>query len=126
MSDLTSILVITGLGLGNIYLWWFIDGKLRHRLDIVASGVVRGVAMPKEHRRLSLWLNYLLGVGAAAGGQLVIAMCWFFAANNAGTDAKFLCFMGAWIAFLGAVGWSLSGIVWHRHLASALRQAEAD
>jgi len=94
---------------------------------MVVGGVVRGVGISKEHRQTSLWLSYAMSVGAAAGGQLVMTMCWFAAANNAATDdVKFLCYMGAWLAFLAAVGWSLTGIVWHRHLASVLRQAEAD
>lgn len=124
MSDLNTIFAITALALGNIYVWWFVDRILRDRLDIVVSGIVRGVSTPTEHRQISLWLSYTMRIGGAAAGQLSVMMCWLVAAKNAATDdVKFLCYVGAWIVLLAVVGWILTGIVWHRYLASLLRKA---
>jgi hypothetical protein len=127
MSDLTSILVMTAIGVGQIYLYWFVDRTLRDRLDVVVSGVVRGVAVSNDHRRLSLWLSYSLRVWGAAGGQIVLGIFWLVAANNAAADdVRLLLYVAVWITFVGAAGWIADGVFWHRHLASMLRQSEAE
>ena len=127
MSNLTTILVIIAIGLANIYAWWFVDRILRDRVDAIVSGVVRGVPVSKEHRRTSLWLSYSNAAGGAAGGQIGIGIAWLVAANNAvADDVKLLLYLVAWIVFAGVAAFIASGILWHRHLASLLRQAEAD
>jgi len=111
----------------QIFLWWFVDRILRDRLDAIVSGVVRGVAISTEHRRLSLWLSYLIHIAGAAAGQLGVGFGWLFAANATGeNDIKLLCYLAAWITLMGLVAWIGTGILWHRHIAQLLRQAEAD
>ena len=127
MSHLTTILVIIAVCLVQIFVWWFVDGILRDRIDAIVSGVVRGVAIPKEHRRLSLWLSYLIHIAGAAGGQFAAGLGWLVAANAAGEDdVRLLCYLAVWMTLMGVVAWIAAGILWHRHLASILRQAEAD
>ena len=127
MSNLTTILVIIVIGLANICAWWFVDRILRNRVDAIVSGVVRGVPISKEHRRMSLWLSYSNPAGGAAGGQIGIGIAWLVAANNAvADDVKLLLYLVAWIVFAGVAAFVANGILWHRHLASLLRQAEAD
>jgi len=100
---------------------------LRDRLDAIVSGVIRGVAIPKEHRRQSLWLLYFLRIAGAAGGQIGLGFCWLVAANAASEDdVKLLCYFCAWITLMGVIAWIVSGILAHRHLAPLLREAEAD
>ena len=68
MSDLTTILVIIALAFGHIFIYWFVDRLIRDRLDMVATGIVRGVAVSMEHRRLSFWLSWFTAItgGSAA------------------------------------------------------------
>jgi len=127
VSHLTTILVVIAICQVQIFVWWFIDRILRDRVDAIVSGVVRGVAVPKEHRRLSLWFSYLIHIAGAVGGQLGAGIAWLAAADAAGEEVlRLLCYLAAWITLMGVVAWTVNGIYWHRHLASVLRQAEAD
>jgi hypothetical protein len=126
MSDLTTILVILALGMGNIFLWWFLDRILWDRLRTVASGVIRGVPLSKESRQIALWF-FSMYVGGAIGGHVGLGVFWLVAAKNAAApDVKMMLYLAAWIVFAAVAAWTATGIVWHRHLASILRQAEAD
>ena len=127
MSHLTTIVVIAAVGLVQIFVWWFVDRMLRDRLDAIVSGVIRGVAIPKEHRRASWWLSYFLRVWGAVAGQLGAGFCWLLAADAASEDGvRLLCYFAAWITLMGVIAWIVSGILAHRHLAPLLREAEAD
>jgi hypothetical protein len=126
MSNLNTILVILGLGLGNIFLWWFVDQILWQRLDAVASGVVRGIAMSKEYRRVALWF-YSMYVGGAIGGHAALGVFWLVAAQNAAAqEVKVILYVAAWVALAAVAAWTATGIVWHRHFAALLREGEVE
>ena len=127
MQQFHPILAVAVVGLGQIIVCWFVDRILRDRIDTVASGVIRGVRISAEHRRVSFWISYFMYAWVAAGGQAIIALCYWLAANHAvGKDVKLLCYGGMWMTLIAMLGWTLQSIWWYCHFASALRQAEAD
>ena len=126
MSTSATALVILAIGIGNIFLWWFVDRILWERLDAIASGTVRGVPMSKECRRTALWF-FSMYVGGAIGGHLALLLFWLVAAKNAvAQDVKVALYVGAWLVLAAVAAWAAIGVVWHRHFASVLRQGEAD
>ena len=126
MSNPNTALVILALGLANIFLWWFVDRILWERLDTVAAGVVRGVPMSKEYRRTALWF-YSMYVGGAIGGHVALGVFWFVAAQRAAApEVKVMAYIATWVVAAAIAAWIATGIVWHRHFASLLGQAEAD
>lgn len=126
MSNLDTIFLILGLGLGNIFLWWFVDRVLWERLNAVASGVVRGIPMSKEYRRMALWF-FSMYVGGAVGGHLALGVFWLVAAKNAAAqDVKVILYVAAWLVLAAVAAWTATGIVWHRHFASELREPGID
>ena len=126
MSNLTTILLIIVIGYGNIYVHYFVDRMLRERLDTVVSGVVRGVPISKDDRRMSLWF-FSMWVGGAAGGHLGLGLFWLVAANNAvAADVQACLYICAVVVFGGMAAFVGVGILWHLRLAPVLRQAEAD
>jgi hypothetical protein len=127
MQQFNPILAVAVVGLGQITVVWFVDRILRDRIDTVASGVIRGVRISAEHRRASFWIPYFLYAWGAAGGQAIIAACYWLAANHAvGKDVKLLCYGGMWMTLIAMLAWALQSVWWYRHFAPALRQADAN
>jgi len=127
MQQFNPILTVAAVGLGQITVCWFLERTLRDRIDTVASGMIRGVRISAEHRRVSFWISYFAPAWAAAGGQAIIALCYWLAANHAvGKDVKLVCYGGMWMTLIAILAWTLQSVLWYRHFASTLRQAEAD
>jgi hypothetical protein len=127
MQQFNPILAVAAIGLFQIAVCWFVERILRDRLDTVASGVIRGVTISNEHRRVSFWLSYFAPAWVAAGGQAIIAACYWVAANHAvGEDVRLVCYGGMWMTLIAMLAWTLQSVLWHQHFGSVRRQAEAD
>jgi hypothetical protein len=127
MQQFNPILAVLAVGLGNIAVCWFVDRILRDRIDTIASGVIRGVQISAEHRRVSFWVSYFMYAWVMAGSQAIVAAGFWLAAKHAvGEDVKLLCYGAMWLTLIGVLGWTLQSVLWYRHFASVLRQAEVD
>ena len=127
MSDFAAILAMTALAYPHVFIFWFVDRILRDRLEMVATGIARGVPMSVEFRRTSFWSSWFIAVAGGIGGQVVIGVLWLVAAKHAQAgDVRVVALVGAFMSLMCVLAFVYRGMLWAPRLASLLRQAEAD
>jgi hypothetical protein len=127
MSDFTALGAMVALGIANAFLFVFMDRWVNGRGDTIATGVVRGVRISARHRRYVLQVRLILNAGTLIVVECVLAIGWLLVAGNAGaSDLKFLAYVLAFINAVGAIGWVATLPSHYRHLATVMREAEAD
>ncbi len=127
MSDFTALGAMVAMGIANAFLFVFMDQWVNSRGDTIATGVVRGVRISARHRRYVLQVRLILNAGTLIVVECVLAIGWLLVAGNAGaSDLKFLAYMLAFINAVGAIGWVATLPSHYRHLATVMREAEAD
>ena len=127
MSDFTALGAMVAMGIANAFLFVFMDQWVNSRGDTIATGVVRGVRISARHRRYVLQVRLILNAGTLIVVECVLAIGWLLVAGNAGaSDLKFLAYMLAFINAVGAIGWVATLPSHYRHLATVMREAQAD
>ena len=127
MSDFTALGAMVAMGIANAFLFVFMDQWVNSRGDTIATGVVRGVRISARHRRYVLQVRLILNAGTLIVVEGVLAIGWLLVAGNAGaSDLKFLAYVLAFINAVGAIGWVATLPSHYRHLATVMREAEAD
>ena len=80
-----------------------------------------------QRRRYMLQVDIILNSGALIVMEGILAIGWWLIARNvSGDDLKLVPYLMAFIDAVGAIGWLVTTPSHYRHLASILRQAEAD
>jgi len=127
MTNFNALLLIAAFATPSTFAFFYIDGLLLKRIETIATGTVRGVPVPLQHRRLMLYYSWSMNVCA---GVIFCVMCVFFwiliARNVADPMLQIYLHMAAFFAFGGVLNWGSQYFFWFRHLAAVLRQAEAD
>jgi hypothetical protein len=127
MSDFAALGAMVAMGIANAFLFVFMDKWVNSRGDTVATGVVRGVRISARHRRYVLQVRLILNAGTLIVVEGVLAIGWLLVAGNAGaSDLKFFAYVLAFINAVGAIGWVATLPSHYRHLATVMREAEAD
>ena len=127
MSDFTALGAMVAMGIANAFLFVFMDKWVNSRGDTIATGVVQGVRISARHRRYVLQVRLILNAGTLIVVEGVLAIGWLLVAGNAGaSDLKFLAYVLAFINAVGAIGWVATLPSHYRHLATVMREAEAD
>jgi len=75
MSDLATIGMISGLGVINIWVYFYMDNSIESRAEAIVTGVIRGVAVSTKHRRILLHLRWFGAMASVVGyfGLVTIA-----------------------------------------------------
>jgi len=126
MSTFNTIALLMALAVFNLFLNIYVDRTLSDRTEKVLTGVMRGVPVPTEARRVvlsTLWMR-------AASGQVAIhfifTVMWWLLGRNASSEAvSLLCYLCAFFGMTGVFFSIVEGVSWYRHLQSVLRQAES-
>jgi hypothetical protein len=111
----------------NLYLYVPLHTLIKKRESEIATGIVRGVAVPVSYRWVSLYTSWAEPAIIQLGLQVVMLIVYLEVREHVGTSG--LGAVAYAVLFFGAVG-SLaalsSSIQGYRYLLSVLRQAEAD
>ncbi len=127
MSDLTTLGGLLALGIANGFLFVFMDKWVSDRGDTIVTGVIRGVRISAKHRRYVLQVRLILNAGALIVIEGVLGIGWLLVGGNASADdIKLLAYLVAFINAVGAVGWLATLPSHYRHLATVMREAQAD
>jgi len=125
MSDFTIVLLLMGLILVAMYVWFSVDKLIERRADAIVTGVLEGVAIPIEHRRYKLVNTWTRAMGAAIGYQTIMAIGGVVLARTvSGEEVQTFAYLVAFFSAVGAVTWIEQGIVGYFRLSSVLRKAE--
>jgi hypothetical protein len=102
MSTFAALGMMVALMIANALVFILMDAWIQNRSDAIVSGVIRGVPVSVRHRRYLLQTRFLIH------------------------GATLIAYLVAFVNATGAFGWTLLFPFWYLHLASVLRQAEAD
>jgi hypothetical protein len=127
MSNLNALaLTMAILVAGQISIFWCAR-KLQDRADGIATGILGGVPVSKEHRGMALFnqwmpMQFFLAVYTAlfSMGTALVAQ------NISSVGIRLFAYMIAVQAGISALGLLVLGGQLFFHLISVLRQAEAD
>ena len=59
MSDFNAVSVIFALVLVDVFVYIYLDRWFEERVDTIVTGVIRGVSVPIEHRRMLLHARFV-------------------------------------------------------------------
>jgi hypothetical protein len=123
-SSVGSMIALMALNLAVYHLFdrWFHD-----RLETIATGLVRGVQVPGEHRRLLLHTSWIESVTVQISFLTLSAYGWIQLSGTANTEGmRVFAQLLAFFAAMGALGWLALAPFWYFRLRGIIRQAEAD
>jgi hypothetical protein len=127
MSNLTTILAIMALAFPHMFIYVLQDKWMQDRRDAVATGMVGDVRVSAKHRRLQLLYSWGGAVTAGVGFHLMMFIGWMMVASVASSEqAELLAYLFAFFTSVGVMNWIVQSPFWYSHLASVLRQAEAE
>lgn len=126
MSDVEAIGLITGVILVGVFLYLYVDKWLEERVDTIVTGVVRGVVVSIEHRRMLLQTRLKFLVIIQIFLQALVSLgLWLLAGAVSNEGAALYAYLGSFFFFSAVLGWSVLFPSWYRYLARVLRQAES-
>ena len=127
MSDFAALGAMVALGIANAFLMIALDRWVHHRADGIVSSAFRGVRVPVTHRRRELQVGFVTNGGGLVAMEGVLAFAWVLIGKRAGVEElRLLANLIAFLNAMMALGWALTLPTYYRHLASILREAEAD
>ncbi len=126
MSDFTVFLAIMALAFANFFLFVFMDKWIVSRSDAIATGTFGGAGSPFKHRRYRLQANIVINTGETIFTFGLLAIGWLMIGRQASTDIHLFVHLAAFGNGMLALGWLVTLPLDYRHLASILREAEAE
>lgn len=127
MTNFNALLLIVAFAMSATFIFFYIDGLLLKRIETISTGVVRGVPVPLQHRRLMLHYSWGITVWVGVAYCLLCAFMWILiGANIADPRLRSFAYLAAFFVSCGVLNWGTQYFLWLRHLSSILRQAEAD
>jgi len=126
MTNFAELLGIVALGIANGFLYVFMDNWIVSRSDAIATGTFGGAGAPLKHRRYRLQTNLIINTGVLVFICGLLVAAWLMIGRHASDDVQLFAYLTAFVNGVGAVGWLAVLPLHYRHLASILRQAEAD
>jgi len=127
MSDLAALGMISALGAVNVSLYFFMDNSIESRAEGIVTGVVRGVAVTNEHRRIMLNLRWFGAMAIVIGYFMIVTIAYVLIDRHVNAEeVKLFAYLCAFFAFFAVFGSIGHGIVLYLHFRNTLRQAEAD
>jgi hypothetical protein len=127
MSTFAALAMMVALMIANALVFILMDAWVQNRSDAIVSGVIRGVPVSVRHRRYLLQTRFLIHGATLITIEGCLLIGWMLIGRNAGVEElKLIAYLVAFVNATGAFGWTLLFPFWYLHLASVLRQAEAD
>jgi len=127
MTNFNALLLIVALAIPATFVFFYIDGLLLKRIETIATGMIRGVPVSLQHRRLMLYYSWGMNVWVGVGFCAMLVLMWILIARNiADPTLQSFAYLAAFFVSCGVLNWGTQYFFWYRHLASILRQAEAD
>jgi hypothetical protein len=127
MSDFVALGGMVAVAIANAFLTLSLNKWVNGTADVIAGGGLEGVQLSHKHRRYLLQVRSVTNLGALIAIHGVLAIGWFLTGSNASSDdLRLLAYLIAFLNSVGAIGWLATSITNRRHLASLLREAEAD
>ena len=127
MSDLEATGLITAVILGGTFLYFYVDRWMEERVDAIVTGVIRGVTVSVEHRRMLLQtrVKFLIVIIVFL---LALVSCglWLMGRAVSAQGVALYAYLGSFLFLSGALAWSALAFPWYRYLPDVLRQAEPD
>jgi len=127
MSNLYPIGLLVALAIVAMFVYSYLDRKVRLEANPIVTGFIQGVSVSMKHRSLLLNTRWLPSVTAVVAYQSGMALGWLLIGRNASDEeVRLFAYLVAFLAGITALGWIFLAPFWYLHLASVLRQAEAD
>jgi hypothetical protein len=127
MSDFAATGALVGLIIANAFVFVYMDAWVQNRSDAIITGVIRGVPVSVKHRRYLLQTRFLIHGAALISIEGCLVIGWMVVGRNAGVEElKLIAYLAAFVNATAVLGWTLLFPFWYLHLASVLREAEAD
>ncbi len=127
MSDLTEVALVVALFIAATFLYLSMNRWVQERYDAVETGLIRGVPMSPDFRRLQLTTQVMPALATVVVVMGLLAIGWMLTAEAIDSEsAKLLAYLAAFVASTTAFGWLVVGPFVYAHLVSRTRQAEAD
>ena len=127
MTNFNALLLIVAFAIPATFAFFYIDGLLLKRIETIATGMVRGVPVPLQHRRLMLYFSWGMNVWVGVIFCVMLVFFWILIARNvADPMLQIYAHMSAFFVSCGVLNWGTQYFFWFRHLSSVLRKAEAD
>jgi hypothetical protein len=114
------------LGIAHTYLCIYANLWLQDLNDMIATGVVRGVAVSLKRRRLMFNANWVVAAGIVVNFNFLFSIGYALIGQYAVEGAKMFAYLCAFLSFSAVVGWIVFTPFHYVQLRSELRQAEAD
>ena len=127
MTNFNELLLIVALAIPATFVFFYIDGLLLKRIETIATGMIRGVPVTLQHRRLMLYYSWGMNVWVGVGFCAMLVFMWILIARNiADPTLQTFAYLAAFFVSCGVLNWGTQFFFWFRHLSSVLRQAETD
>jgi hypothetical protein len=127
MSGFTELAILVALFIAAVFLYVRMDRWIQERYDAVETGLIGGVPMSAMYRRLYLNLRVMLPSAVLVISLGFLGFGWILLAEAIDSEsARLLAYVGALVAAVTAFGWLVLTPFMYVHLASRVRQAEAD
>ena len=121
MSNLEVVGMIMALGIAHMYLYVYANTWLQDLNDMIATGVVRGVAVSLERRRLMLNVNWVVAAANVVNFSFLFSIGYALIGQYAVEGVKMLAYLCAFLSFSAAVGWIVFTPFHYVQLRSELR-----
>ena len=127
MSNLEVVGMIVALGIAHMYLYVFANTWIQNLNDMIATGVVRGVAVSLKRRRLMLNVNWVVAAAIVVNFSFIFSIGYALIGQYAVVEGvKMFAYLCAFFSFGGVVSWIVFTPFHYVQLRSELRGAEAD
>ena len=127
MTEFTTIILIMAFTFADLYIYILLERLRKERENEIVTGVVQGVPVSNQHRRMLLYFSWAVPVVMQIGIRLIsIAVYWSIAQSVSAERPRFIALA---FGFMGAVGgftYLAFTPLWLTYFRSVLRQAEAD
>jgi len=106
MSNLEVVGMIMALGIAHMYVFVFAFTWIQDLNDMIATGVVRGVAVSIKRRRLMLSVNWIFAAAIVINFSFIISIGYALIGQHALDDGvRTLAYLCAFFSFGGVVSW---------------------
>jgi len=126
MSNFNTVALLMALAILNLFLNIYVDRTVSDRGETILTGVVRGVPVPTEARRVVLHTLWMRAASGQVAIHFIFSVMWLLLGRNASSEeVRLLCYLFAFLGVTGIFFSILEGVSWYRLLQSVLRQAES-
>lgn len=127
MTNFNTLGLLAAVAIPSLFVWYYIDGLILSRIETIATGMVRGVPVSLQHRRLMLSFSWAMVVLAGVIYCVLMFLLWLaIAINIADPRLRSFAYLCGFYAAGGFLYWSVGAFVWYFQLSSTLRQAETE